>query len=171
MQLQPTGVVGGACNSFLERQRAACLPEQERYTQQQQPQVASHLQHDLQELPQLVQQQQQQQPPAEPLCSSLPLGAGGTSVKTTVAPTASQLLDTAGGRANGKRGDSNGVAGSSCQQQAALSIGRAGAVAGQTQLLVDKRKAVRAMLGVRMVWVSAEKRRTGLATKLLDAAR
>lgn len=42
---------------------------------------------------------------------------------------------------------------------------------GDRCLLVDKRKAVRAMLGVRMVWVSAEQRRHGLATKLLDAAR
>jgi predicted GNAT family acetyltransferase len=38
-------------------------------------------------------------------------------------------------------------------------------------LLVDQHKAVRAMVGVRMVWVSPEQRRKGLATKLLDAAR
>lgn len=38
-------------------------------------------------------------------------------------------------------------------------------------MLIDQRKATRAMLGVRMVWVSPEQRRTGVATKLLDAAR
>lgn len=42
---------------------------------------------------------------------------------------------------------------------------------GGRSLLIDQRKAMRAMLGVRMVWVSPEQRRTGVATKLLDAAR
>lgn len=36
---------------------------------------------------------------------------------------------------------------------------------------MDQHRAVRAMVGVRMVWVSPEQRRKGLATKLLDAAR
>jgi hypothetical protein len=38
-------------------------------------------------------------------------------------------------------------------------------------LRVDTRKPVRALLGVRMVWVLPEQRRQGMATQLLDAAR
>jgi hypothetical protein len=41
----------------------------------------------------------------------------------------------------------------------------------QRGALVEKERPVKALVGVRMVWVSKEHRRKGIATKLLDAAR
>lgn len=55
--------------------------------------------------------------------------------------------------------------------RAASLSGASGGGSGSSCIMADKRKAVRAMLGVRMVWVSADQRRRGMATKLLDAAR
>lgn len=57
--------------------------------------------------------------------------------------------------------------------------GRSGSGAGQQRgasgaaplPAADKSRAFKALAGVRMVWVSSEQRRSGLATKLLDAAR
>ncbi|KAF6258409.1 ESCO1/2 acetyl-transferase-domain-containing protein [Scenedesmus sp. NREL 46B-D3] len=61
----------------------------------------------------------------------------------------------------------------SCWQwwQQGRSGGAAAAAGAGACMVADKRRAVRAMLGVRMVWVSSEQRRKGMATKLLDAAR
>lgn len=76
------------------------------------------------------------------------------------------------------RAGSGGAGGSSEARRAGAS-GAAAAAGGpggsgsgsRRSLLVDQRKPMRAMVGVRMVWVSPEQRRRGLATKLLDAAR
>lgn len=173
MQLQPQSVAGNAGISPPESQSGG-LQEQQHCDQWRLSHAAPRVQHDQQQPSQFLQQQQeQQQLPAEPRSGSPMAGEEATALVETVASASAQVLDAAHGTASGKqpRAGSSFAAGGSRKPQAASSVGRAGAAAGQAPLLVDKRKAVRAMLGVRMVWVSAEKRRTGLATKLLDAAR
>jgi hypothetical protein len=55
---------------------------------------------------------------------------------------------------------------------AAATSAAAPPAAGASRLLaVDRTRPVRAAVGVRMAWVSAEHRRRGVASKLLDAAR
>lgn len=64
------------------------------------------------------------------------------------------------------------------QKPAAPSWPQAGAAATDTAqppaaapLAIDRRQRVRAMCGVRLVWVSTEARRRGIATRLLDCMR
>lgn len=97
--------------------------------------------------------QQRMMPPGQrDAAASIHSGSGGPAVSgTTGTDTAAGGNMRAGGLRTAAAGADDGSGGRS--------------------LLIDQRKATRAMLGVRMVWVSPEQRRTGVATKLLDAAR
>lgn len=103
---------------------------------------------------------QQQWPP--------PQMDAAASILSGSRPAPSGITGTSGAESGGFGGASSSARRASFS--AAAAAGAAGGSGGRS-LLIDQRKAHRAMLGVRMVWVSPEQRRRGLATKLLDAAR
>lgn len=102
--------------------------------------------------------------PAAPSSDRHSTGAasGAAGASSAQAPAASVPV----GAGSGAGGSGAGGSGWLARRVGSKRPGGRGA-----QLLADKSKAYRAHAGVRMVWVSADHQRQGLATKLLDAAR
>jgi hypothetical protein len=134
-----------------------------------------------QQVQEMQQQQLLQQQPVDSPAQAMQPPRGQPAQQLRVPPwqrdaAASRRTDSAPAMSGSPVSDSAangpGRAGSSMRRvnpQIGAALG--GSSSGGRSLLVDQRKAVRAMLGVRMVWVSPEQRRGGVATKLLDAGR
>jgi hypothetical protein len=99
-------------------------------------------------------------------------GDAAAAVHSSSGPGGSVLLSADRAGSGGAGGSSEARRAGASGAPAAAAGGPGGSGSGSRRsLLVDQRKPMRAMVGVRMVWVSPEQRRRGLATKLLDAAR
>lgn len=160
-----------------EQQPLELPHQQQEDQQQQQPDAQDVLLSPRAPVAQPTQQQQQHQ--------TLPWkrGAGARSLPSSSSHSVPGPSATAGAAAavTTTRGGVTGPPSGSNRQQsstagAAASAAGGAAAAGGTHgagrsLLVDQRRPVRALVGVRMVWVLPEQRRKGVATKLLDAAR
>jgi hypothetical protein len=134
-----------------------------------QPQSAQEQVQEMQQQPVDSPTQAMPPPPAQPAqqqCVPPWQRDAAASIHTDSAPAMS------GGRVSESAASVPGRASSSVRRvgpQTGAAFG--GSSSAGRSLLIDQRKAMRAMLGVRVVWVSPEQRRGGVATKLLDAAR
>lgn len=103
-----------------------------------------------------------------------PGSGGGQQGGTPRSSFLSRLTATPAGKAPSA---SSGAAAGSVAEQAAAAVATppaassGGGAGGRALLSVDRSRPARAAVGVRMVWVAPDRRRRGVASRLLDAAR